>query len=586
MTPDTAHGRFSHWARETPDAVAVVSAGTRTTYRELDAASDRLAHRLVGEGVGPGSPVALHMERSPALFTAVLAVMKAGACYLPLHDAYPDERVARILELAGGPVVLADAASAAARPLSFASPLVVDVGGGADLGRPTPPDVPTDSQAPAYVMFTSGSSGLPKGVCVSHANVLDLVSDPCWDTGHHDLVLMVAPHAFSVSAYEMLVPLLRGGTVVTAPPGPVGVSDLARLIREHGITGLHLTAGLFRVVAEEDPGCLAGVREVLTGGDAVSADAVRRVMTACPDLVVRTTYGATETTLFTVSAPVTRLPDPGDRLPVGRPMAGVGARVLDDGLRPVPDGETGELHLSGPRLALGYLGRTELTSERFFAPADGSAPRTYRTGDLVRRTADGMIEVVGRVDQQVKIRGFRVEPGEVEAALSRIPEVAHATVVPQEFLPGDTRLAAYVVPAAGHVIDLDGARSLLRRLVPEYMVPAGFAVMAALPLTPNGKVDRSALPPVTADRAGGRRGPRTGTERMVCGLFSDVLGAEEVGPHDDFFELGGQSLLAMRLLSRLEGETGVVLGVTALLDAPTVSGLAAEIDRRAAGAGA
>lgn len=581
MTPDTAHGRFSHWVRETPDAVAVVSGEHRMTYRRLDEESDRVADLLLEGGVRPEEPVALLMERSATLFTAVLGVLKAGACYLPLHDAYPDERMARILELAGDPVVLADPASASARTLPGVEPLIVEAGDGPSRGVPAVP-TGTGPESPAYVMFTSGSSGEPKGVVVSHANVLDLVSDPCWDSGNHRRVLMVAPHAFSVSAYEMLVPLLRGGTVVTAPKGPVGVSQLSRLIRENEISGMHVTAGLFRVLAEEAPGCLSGLREVLTGGDTVSADAVRSVMIACPDLVVRTTYGATETTLFTVSAPVASPPSSGSRLPVGLPMAGVGAHVLDDALRPVPDGVQGELHLDGPRLALGYLNRPDSTAERFTEAADGSGTRTYRTGDLVRRGSDGMIEVVGRADQQVKIRGFRVEPGEVEAALSRMPEVAHATVVPQDFPPGGTGLAAYVVPASGRIVDLTEARDLVRRLLPEYMVPSAFAVMSALPLTPNGKVDRSALPPLTTDRAVERTEPRSSTERLVCGLFSEVLEATPVGPEDDFFMLGGQSLLAMRLLNRVEGETGVALRVVDLLDASTARGLASVVDRHRA----
>ncbi len=587
MRPDTAHGRFSHWVRETPDADAVVSGEDRLSYRSLDEESNRVADLLLDAGVPPGRPVALLMERSATLFAAVLGVLKAGACYLPLHDAYPVERMARVLELAGDPVVLADPVSAAAHTLPGVEPLIVEARRGSVSG--TPAAVPsvgarpeTSPESPAYIMFTSGSSGEPKGVVVSHANVLDLVSDPCWDSGHHRRVLMVAPHAFSVSAYEMLVPLLRGGTVVTAPTGPVGVSELSRLIREHEISGMHVTAGLFRVLAEEDPGCLSGLHEVLTGGDTVSSDAVRNVMLACPDLVVRTTYGATETTLFTVSAPVASPPAPGSRLPVGLPMAGVGAHVLDDALRPVPDGVQGELHLDGPRLALGYLNRPESTAERFIESADGSGTRTYRTGDLVRRGSDGMIEVVGRADQQVKIRGFRVEPAEVEAVLSRMPEVAHATVVPQDFPPGGTGLAAYVVPASGRVVDLTEARDLVRRLLPEYMVPSAFAVMSVLPLTPNGKVDRSVLPPLTTDREVERSEPRSSTERLICGLFSEVLETTPVGPEDDFFMLGGQSLLATRLLHRVEGETGVALRVVDLLDASTARGLASVVDRHKA----
>ncbi|MBM7173884.1 AMP-binding protein, partial [Streptomyces sp. G44] len=359
----------------------------------------------------------------------------------------------------------------------------------------------------------------------------------------------------------------------------LSVATLARLMAQEEITGLQVTAGLFRVMAEEDPGCFAGVREVITGGDVISPSAVRRVLEHCPGAVVRSTYGPTETTLFASQAPWTAdqaIPAP---IPVGRPLDGMRAYVLDEGLSLVPEGEAGELYLAGAGLARGYFGRPDLTAERFVAdPYGPPGSRMYRTGDLARWTGDGLLDFVGRADDQVKIRGFRIELGEIEAVLGRFPGLSQAAVVAREDQPGDKRLAAYIVPdttnstgTSTDPVDLHALHTHTAGLLPEYMVPATFTVLDQLPLTTNGKVDYRALPAPDLPPTGTGRGPRTPQEHTLCRLYAEILGVPDIGIDDNFFELGGHSLLATRLVSRIRTTLGVELPVRALFEAPTVA---------------
>jgi acyl-coenzyme A synthetase/AMP-(fatty) acid ligase len=366
-----------------------------------------------------------------------------------------------------------------------------------------------------------------------------------------------------------------------APPGELEVAALRRLIAEHHITAVHLTAGLFRVIAEEAPDVLTGVREVMTGGDVIAPSSVDKVLTACPDIVVRAMYGSTESTLFTTNSPMTAPFTPGATVPVGRPMDTIRVYVLDAELRQVPVGETGELYVAGPRLAKGYLRRPDLTAERFVADPFGEpGDRMYRTGDLGRWTPDGLIDFAGRADDQVKIRGFRVELAEVESTLAKAPGLAHVAVVAKPADDGTKRLVAYVAPQAGEV-DLDALRATAKEWLPGYMVPDAFVVLDQLPLTPNGKLDRRALPEPPAATGSADQSPRTESERVLCDLFAEVLGMPSVGIDDDFFELGGQSLLAMRLINRIQDVTGTTLPIVALFDAGTVAGLAGELDAAA-----
>ncbi|WP_040407306.1 non-ribosomal peptide synthetase [Amycolatopsis nigrescens] len=564
---------FAAQVARTPDAVAVSSGALQLTYRELDERAGRLAQRLRDLGTLPEEPVAIDMDRSAVLVVAILAVLKAGASYLPLHSAYPIERSQRIVDGAGCRVLLADEVTRR-RGLPRGCTVVLADDELEYASRPEPGvTAPAGPNRIAYLMHTSGSTGQPKGVAVTHRGVLGLALDSCWDGGRHERVLMVAPYAFGVSTYELWVPLLRGGRIVIPAPGPLDVRGLRREITEGQITGLHLTAGLFRVIADEAPDCLDGVREVLTGGDVIAPKAVQRVLEACPDLVVRAMYGGTEVSSFATSSPMTAPYRASTSVPVGRALDDVELHILDAALRPVGRGEVGELYIGGERLALGYAGRAGLTAERFVAdPFAGGGRRLYRTGDLMRWTPDGLLEFVGRASDQVKIRGFRVELGEVEAVLAGHAGVAHVAVVAKAPEPGEQRLVAYVVPGHGE-FDTTALLAHAAASLPEYMLPSTVVVLTELPLTSNGKLDRAALPEPVFATAGGYRAPETPRQEALCALFTEVLGVARVGVDDSFFDLDGQSLLAMRLVSRIGALLDVELSIADVFNAPTVSDL-------------
>ncbi|WP_413229909.1 non-ribosomal peptide synthetase [Kitasatospora purpeofusca] len=561
-----------------PDAVAVVGDGVEWSYAELDARADAVAHGLRARGVEAGALVGVLMERSPDLVAVLLGVLKAGAGYVPLHSGYPVERMRDILTESGAALLVVDGAMAAHEIVDSAEVVRVaelsGVVGGVELPR-------VSASGVAYVMYTSGSTGRPKGVAATHAGVVGFALDRCWGGGLAERVLFHANHAFDASTYELWVPLLSGGCVVVAPAGRVDASLLRELVVGHGVTNVHATAGLFRVLAEETPEVFAGLREVSTGGDVVSAAAIRRVLEVCPGVVVRSTYGPTETTAFATHIAFVGGDAVPNSVPVGRPMDNTRVYVLDAALRPVPVGVAGELYLAGTGLAVGYWGRAGLTAERFVAdPFGGSGERMYRTGDLVRWRADGALDFLGRADEQVKIRGFRIELGEVEAALAGLPGIAQAAVIVREDVPGDKRLVAYIVPDPDTQVDATQVRAAAGERLPDYMAPSAVLVLDRLPVTVNGKLDRRALPaPDYATTAtGSGRAPSTPREELLCALFAQLLGVPTVGVDDNFFDLGGHSLLATRLVSRLRSALGVELGIRAVFEAPTVAALAARIE--------
>jgi amino acid adenylation domain-containing protein len=591
----TLHGLFREQAALRPGAVAVEDGAARWSYGELDRRANRLARHLrsLGAAVGPEVPVALCLDRSAEAVLAILAILAAGGAYVPLDPSYPAERLAWMLEDAGARIVIAAARTAGA--LAAHSGLTV-----VDLDRDAAA-IAARSAAPlseeaepdnlAYILYTSGSTGRPKGVAVTHRNVVRLVRGGGFARfGPEETLLLLAPLSFDASTLEIWGALAHGARLAVLGSRVPSLEELGRTLERHRVTLLWLTAGLFHQLAEVAPGSLRGVRQLLAGGDVLAPQAVRRALAEGGVEVVVNGYGPTEGTTFTCCHPQ-RWPDEiGASVPIGRPIAATRVHVLDAEMSPVAIGVPGELYAGGAGLARGYLGRPGRTAERFvpdpFANGAGEAgARLYRTGDRARWRPDGRLEFLGRVDRQVKIRGFRVEPGEVEAALGRHPDVAEAVVLPREDRPGDRRLVAWLVPraTAGALAPLvpDDVRRFLRASLPEPLVPSAFVILPALPLTANGKVDRAALPAPERTTAPERRVPRGPVAELLAELWEEILGPERIGgragaigPDDDFFALGGHSLLATRLVSRIREALDVELPLADLFHAPTLGAVA------------
>ncbi|WP_344604656.1 non-ribosomal peptide synthase/polyketide synthase [Streptomyces glaucus] len=589
--PEATTGElFAAQVRRTPDAVALEAGDERLTYRELDGRAARLAARLAALGVAAERPVGVLMDRSVPLVVAQLALVRTGGVYVPLDGRAPGERLRRTIAEAGADLLLTDGAwEETARAVlpegavvrADLPPAGAEPSGAGPAAAPAPH--PDNVQ---YLMFTSGSTGTPKGVAVRHRDVAALALDRAF--AGHDRVLVHSPHAFDAATYELWVPLLRGGTAVLAPPGDVDAAVVRRAITERGVRCLWLTAGLLRLLAQEDPACLRGAREVWTGGEAVPGAVVRRVLDACPGLAVVDGYGPTETTTFATRR-VFRAGDPLPAvLPIGRPLDNTRVYVLDDALQPQPPGVPGELYIAGAGLARGYAGRPGATAARYLAdPFGPPGGRMYRTGDVVRWSADGELHFVGRADDQIKIRGFRVEPAEIEARLTAHPAVAEA-VVSVHAHDGRKRLAAHLVPAAGTAVPSAAElRAHVAAELPDYMVPAAFVTVTELPLTANGKVDRRRLPAPDWSGAGGTayRAPRTDAERVLAAVWAELLGVARVGVDDNFFMLGGDSILSIQVVSRARA-AGLALTPRDLFRHPTIAALAAATGTAAPVAGA
>ncbi|MEU7076109.1 amino acid adenylation domain-containing protein, partial [Streptomyces narbonensis] len=580
----TVVGLFEAQVARTPEAVAVVSGGAEVSYADLDARANQLARHLVAQGVGPESFVGVCLERGIDSVVALLAVLKSGGAYLPIDPAYPSDRIAYMLADAKPTALLTSTSTSTAIPQSDATTvLVLDE---VDLTTlpASPLGVRIRPEHPAYVIYTSGSTGRPKGVVVEHRSVAGLLGWAAAEFGGEDFrrVLVSTSFNFDVSVFELFGPLVSGGTVEV-------VRDLLALADTDTPVGdVSLVSGVPSAFAQMVAAgeIQARPRTVVLAGEALTADAVAGIRTTIPGARVANIYGPTEATVYTTGWYAGTDAGTEGAVPIGRPISNARVYVLDGTLAPVPAGVVGELYIAGAGLARGYLGRPELTGERFVAdPFSSEGGRLYRTGDVVRWNAEGQIEYLGRADEQVKIRGFRIELGEVQSAIAAHPEVAQAAVIAREDTPGDKRLVAYVVP--NDTTPSAAASELPTRItdfaandLPSYMVPSAIVVLDALPLNVNGKLDRKALPApdYSAGKEGSGRSASNLREELLCGVFAQVLGLPEVGVDDDFFALGGHSLLAVRLISRVRTVLGVEVPLRALFDTPTVAGLAAGLD--------
>jgi amino acid adenylation domain-containing protein len=587
----TLHGRFEERARQAPGAIAAVCGGESLTYGELNRRADQVAWLLRGLGVGPEERVGLCAGRSLDLLVGLLGILKAGGAYVPLDPRYPAERLAWTLEDAAIRFLVGTAEAMGGLPAAAERILVEDLPAQPEAAPVPLPTPGTDGSSLAYVIYTSGSTGRPKGALLIHGQVVRLFDcTRAWfGFGEDDVWTLFHSFAFDFSVWEIWGALLHGGRLVLVPD-PVSRSpeDFHDLLARERVTVLNQTPSAFAQLqrvdaAAERAGALGALRLIIFGGEALEPGSLAgwfaRHGDAKPRLI--NMYGITETTVHVTYRPLHRLDVVGRRCVIGGPLPDLAVHVLDPGFRPSPIGVPGELVVAGAGLARGYLGRPDLTAERFVPDAVSGLPgaRIYRSGDLARYLPDGDLEYLGRIDHQVKIRGFRIEPAEIEAALASHPDVQECLVVPHRDASGEILLVAYWVAAAGRDPGAGELREHLRRRLPEHMVPSRLVALPAFPLTPNGKVDRKALAKPSREAATAVFDPPvTPTEEIVAAIWAEVLEIERVGRGDHFFERGGHSLRAAQVAARLHEALGVALPVRRLFEAPTLAALAAAVD--------
>ena len=574
------HELFEEQAARTPEAVAIEYGQLRLSYRELNERANRVARYLRRHGVGPEVMVGLCVERGLELVVGVLGIVKAGGAYVPLDPEYPAARLSFMLEDTATPVLLMQEKLRERLPAYGGRVIALDTQW-EEIEQESADDlkVAAGGRDLAYVIYTSGSTGRPKGTCIEHRSVVRLVKNTNYiELGPEEVVMQFAPISFDASTLELWGALLNGAKLAVCPAGVLSLEELGRFIRDRGVSTLWLTAALFNQMVDLQLDSLRGVRQLLAGGEALSVAHVRRMLEVIGSGRLINGYGPTENTTFTCCYVMTADTRIENTVPIGRPIANTQVYVLDRHLQPVPVGVYGELYIGGDGVARGYLNRPELTAEKFVAdPFDATgAGRLYRTGDLVRWLPDGNLEFVGRIDNQVKVRGFRIELGEIEAVLNQQPQVREAVVVVREDVPGDKRLVAYVVAEGGEVELIERLREQLRASLPDYMMPSAFVTLEGLPLTPNGKVDRKALPAPERESqvSTAYAAPGSELEQQLVAVWQEVLGAEKVGVDDNFFDLGGNSLLVTRVHARIKPLFEREVRVVDLFQYPTIRLLA------------
>lgn len=557
---------YSRVVSERPEELAIEADGLSLTFAELDQGAARIAARLDEAGVVPGEAIGLRLGRSATFVASTLAILRLGAVYVPLDPSYPEDRVRQMTDAAGIRYVIAES-----NQRSWA-----DV----ELEQIAAEAAPLDAaQQPAYVMFTSGSTGIPKGVIVPHRAIARLVCGADYVAlGPGDVVAHLSNTSFDAATFEIWGALLNGATLaIIDQDTALSPRDLSLEIRDRSITTMFMTTALFNLVARRMPSAFSSVRDVLFGGERCDPAAARDVLNAGPPQRLLHVYGPTETTTFASWHEVRDVPMGAATIPIGQPIANTTLHILDPSGQLVPPGIAGELHIGGDGVAIGYMGDPELSHRRFVPDPFSAQPwaRLYRTGDLVRRRDDGEIEFLGRNDRQLKLRGFRVEPAEIEIVLSRHPDVAGVVVQPVE-VAGDMQIAAWVESRPQRDVSEAALRAHLSSQLPSFMVPAFITILPELPMNPNGKiaVDLLAIPAavphgISAD---------TGTEATLIEIFTEVLGVDGVGRSDSFFDLGGHSLLAVELVAQIDNRLGARVPLAALFECPTPSALAAEIE--------
>jgi aspartate racemase len=565
-----------------PERTALKFSGNEISYGELNRRVNQLASRLIREGVTPGSFVAIYAERSIELVCGILAILKAGSAYVPLDTTYPADRIDWMIQDSGASMVLAQQKlEPSLRNVAGIRSIRLDeVHVAHPVDAPNPPKTAVATSL-AYVMYTSGSTGRPKGVMVEHRSIVRLVTNTNFcELGPEQVFLQLAPVSFDASTFEIWGALLQGATLVIMPPQAPSLLEIGEQIQRDAVTTLWLTAGLFHLFVDQRLSDLAPLRQLLAGGDSLSAVHVRKVLDAFPHITLINGYGPTENTTFTCCHQMRNGDQIADSVSIGRPISNTFVYLLDENRKPVERGAVGEIFAGGDGVARGYLNAADLTAERFFLDSFSSRAdaRMYRTGDMARWLPDGTLEFLGRRDHQVKILGHRIELGEIEAVLARHPAVLQNCVVVKSSELNNKRLAAFVVLNSSAAVAPSELKMFLTRKLPAYMVPANICLVGELPLTPNGKIDRVALSSLVVEDD--LKPPLAGCsalEQQIADIWKSVLGTQRIGLDDNFFDLGGDSLLIVAIHAKLQETLHRELQIIDLFEYATVRSLARHI---------